>query len=249
METVDDTQTEALLHDALDAHGGLARWTALRQAQGLIVSGGLLYSGKGQAQDQTSRHWTVTLRRVETSLQPFGAADQRMVFTAERTAIEKQDGSTLAQAGDLRPSFAGHTLTTAWNPLQRAYFSGYALWTYLNSPFLLTLPDVQLYPIDPVDHDGHRLDGIGAVFPAHLPTHSRRQQFYFGADRRLRRHDYRVDIAGAFPASQYLDDFVEAQGIVVPQKRRAYRNDARGATLWDEPMVDMQFSDMHFSAT
>ena len=246
---MDDPQTEVLLHDALDAHGGLARWTALGQVQGLIVSGGLLYSRKGQAHDQSPRHWTVALRQVHTSLHPFGTADQQMIFTAERTVIEKLDGTPVAHAEDLRSSFAGHTLTTAWNPLQRAYFSGYALWTYLNSPFLLTLPGVQLYPIGPVDHDGQRLDGIGAVFPARLPTHSRRQQFYFGADRRLRRHDYRVDIAGAFPASQYLDKFVDAQGIIVPQTRRAYRKDEHGATLWAEPMVDMQFSDMKFSAT
>jgi hypothetical protein len=34
-----------------------------------------------------------------------------------------------------RNSFAGHGLATPWDPLQRAYFNGYALWTYLRSPF------------------------------------------------------------------------------------------------------------------
>jgi hypothetical protein len=239
--------TDSLLQDALDAHGGLTRWTALRQVRGRIISGGLLYDLKGQAQDRTPRQMTVALRRVATQLQPFGAPDQRMIFTPERTVIEKLDGTTVARAGDLRNSFTGHTLTTVWEPLQRAYFSGYALWTYLNCPFLLTLPGVQLYPLESVDHEGRRLDGIGALLPPHLPTHSRRQQFYFGPDRLLRRHDYRVDIAGAFPASQYLDDFVDAEGITVPLTRRAYRSDEHGATLWDQLMVSMQFSDMQFS--
>jgi hypothetical protein len=211
--------TDSLLQDALDAHGGLTRWTALRQVRGRIISGGLLYDLKGQAQDRTPRQMTVALRRVATQLQPFGAPDQRMIFTPERTVIEKVDGTTVARAGDLRNSFTGHTLTTAWEPLQRAYFSGYALWTYLNCPFLLTLPGVQLYPLESVDHFGDRLDGIGALLPPHLPTHSRRQQFYF----------------------------VDAEGITVPLTRRAYRNDEHGATLWDQLMVSMQFSDMQFS--
>jgi len=241
-------RTDTLLRDALDAHGGLARWKRLRQVHALIVSGGLLYEAKGQAPDHTPRQVTVALPEVRTTLQPFGSPDQRMVFTPERTTVEKTDGTVLASAGDLRNTFAGHQLSTPWNPLQRAYFSGYALWTYLNSPFLLAQPDVQLHPIEPVEDDGRRLRGIGATFPRRIPTHSRRQQFYFDSDSLLRRHDYRVDIAGGFPASQYLDDFVRADGIQVPTRRRAYRCDARGAANRDELMVSMQFSDIVFDA-
>lgn len=235
------------LHDALDAHGGLARWHTFDRVQATLVSGGLLYALKGQPADDSPRRIQVGLRRAWTALQPFGAVDQRMAFRAGRTAIEKLDGTVVAEAADPRATFAGHVLDTPWNPLQRAYFSGYALWTYLNSPFLLTLPAVGLYPVDPIEDDGEVLHGIGAEFPADLPTHSRRQSFFFSSDGLLRRHDYRVDIAGSFAACQYLDDYTVADGFPVPLTRRAFRCDEHGMPHRDRPMVAMRFSDVSFA--
>lgn len=235
-----------LLQDVFDAHGGLARWQTLDRVDAFIVSGGLLYDLKGQPRDNTPRHIQVGLRDVSTVLQPFGAPDQRMIFTTDRTSIERGDGTVLATTTAARASFHGHGLTTPWTPLQRAYFSGYALWTYLNSPFLLAIPGARLRPIESLTHAGQALTGIEATFPATLPTHSRTQRFYFGPDLLLRRHDYRVDVAGWLPATQYLDDYVEADGTRVPLVRRAYRRDAHGATVWDELMVSMRFSDIRF---
>ena len=40
-----------------------------------------------------------------------------------------------------------------------------------------------------------------AAVPDSVASHSRVQDFYFGPDFLLRRHDYNVDIAGAFPAA------------------------------------------------
>lgn len=162
------TRPTTLLGDALDAHGGLTRWNGLRNVEASLVSGGLLYDLKGQPSDRAARQIRVTLREVYTALRPFGARDQSMVYTCARTVIEKTDGTVVADVAtdDVRRSFAGHTLTTAWNPLQRAFFfSGYALWTYLNSPFLLARPDVELYPVPAVEHHGEALPGIGVVFP------------------------------------------------------------------------------------
>jgi hypothetical protein len=188
----------------------------------------------------------VALGRVATEIRPFGAPDQRLVFDAGRTAIEKLDSAVVAESAAVRTSFAGHGLTTPWSALQRAYFSGYALWTYLNSPFLLTLPGVARQPLAPVEHHGEFLAGMEAEFPATIPTHSRRQRFYFDSERLLRRHDYRVEIAGAFPASQYLTDYTVADGFLVPLSRRAYLTDETGATRWDHLMVEMSFSDITF---
>jgi hypothetical protein len=38
----------------------------------------------------------------------------------------------------------------------------------------------------------------------------------------LRRHDYGVNVAGGFRASRLISDYVEASGIYLPTKRRAY---------------------------
>jgi hypothetical protein len=120
----------------------------------------------------------------------------------ERIAIEKLDGRVVAQRADPRASFTGHVLETPWDPLQRAYFNGYALWTYLTTPFLLTMPGFTVTEIDPVNEDGERWEGLQAHFPDNLASHSRIQEFYFNGDHLLCRHDYRVDVAGGFAAIQ-----------------------------------------------
>jgi hypothetical protein len=76
------------------------------------------------------------------------------------------------------------------------------------------------------------LGGLQAQFLREIATHSSLQEFYFGDDHLLRRRDYRVDVAGGFPAVHYVYDIVEADGTKLPSKRRAYRADAEGmATL------------------
>jgi len=233
-----------LLDAVLAAHGGLDRWRQFSSMEATIVTGGELWEIKGQPQDPVPRRMTVALQREWASVQPFGAPDQKTDFTPQRVAIEKLDGRVVAERSNPRESFAGHELTTPWDPLQRAYFNGYALWTYLTSPFFMTLPGFSVAEIDPIEDNGGCWFGLQARFPDQFASHSRLQEFYFGSDFLLRRHDYRVDIAGGFAAIQYVYDTVEADGIKLPSKRRAYRCDADGRLLPDQLMVSIDVSDV-----
>ena len=40
-------------------------------------------------------------------------------------------------------------MTTPWDALHRAYFNGYALWTYLTTPFLLAMDGVRVEETEP----------------------------------------------------------------------------------------------------
>lgn len=46
------------------------------------------------------------------SVFPYGAPDQRTMFTHERVAIEKLDGTLVAERRALRDSFAGRQMNT-----------------------------------------------------------------------------------------------------------------------------------------
>ncbi|HEV8627948.1 MAG TPA: hypothetical protein VG034_26225 [Acidimicrobiia bacterium] len=229
-----------LFESVLEAHGGLEYWRQFSRVRASIVSGGELWGIKGLGQDQAPREMTVALHHEWASVTPFGAPDQRTDFTPDRIAIEKLDGQVVAERRDPRASFAGHELTTPWDALQRAYFNGYALWIYLTTPFVLALPGVSVSEIAPVQENGEEWAGLQADFPAEIATHSRLQEFYFGPDHLLRRHDYRVDVAGGFPAVQYVGDIVEADAIRLPTKRRAYHADT------EQLMVSIDLSDIHF---
>jgi hypothetical protein len=235
-----------LLDEVLLAHGGLDKWRRFSRAQATIVTGGQLWAIKGQPQDPQPRRMSVALDREWASVRPFGADDQKSDFTPERVAIEKLDGRVVSERHDPRESFDGHEFATPWDPLQRAYFNGYAMWTYLTTPFVLALEGVSAREIAPVEDDGQTWAGLQATFPADIATHSTIQEFYFGDDRLLRRHDYRVEVAGAFPAVQYTYDIVEADGIKLPSKRRAYRADDQGNAIEDQLMVAIDFSDISF---
>lgn len=65
-----------------------------------------------------------------------------------------------------------------------------------------------------------------AIFPPGIESHSTVQDFYFGADNLLRRHDYHVDVAGGSAGAQYVYAMIESDGIVLPSKRLMYQRGA-----------------------
>src|SRR5262245_11456831 len=189
-----------LLNNVLEAHGGLARWHEFSTAPAQIVTGGGLWALKGLIQDPAPRQMTVSLREEFASVTPFGQPNWRTHFRPERVAIETLDGEVVRERKDPRASFAGHTMNTPWDPLHRAYFNGYAMWTYLTTPFFMALPGFEVSEIDPITESSEVWRGLRARFPRQYASHSEQQDFYFGNDFLLRRHDYHVDVAGSFPA-------------------------------------------------
>src|SRR6201981_3310043 len=111
-----------LLSRILDAHGGMDRWRDLEKVEATIVAGGGFYPLKGMINDAPPRLLTAWLHQERSSLLPFGAPDQRTMFTPERIAIEKLDGTVLAERQAPKDSFGRHQMSTAWGGLQPGYF-------------------------------------------------------------------------------------------------------------------------------
>jgi len=236
-----------LLQNVLDAHGGLERWNRFTTLNATIVSGGELWGIKGVVQDTMPREMTVSLHQQQASVTPFGNPDWRTAFRADYIAIETSQGEIVRERPNPREAFAGHGMDTPWDPLHRAYFSGYAMWTYLTTPFFMALPGFKVSGIEPWHEGQEILQGLRVEFPEHVASHSRFQDFYFGDDFLLRRHDYHVDIAGGFAAAQYVSDYVEAQGLRFPTRRRAYLRDENLQPLRERLMVSIDLSDFRLS--
>jgi hypothetical protein len=235
-----------LLANAIEAHGGLSRWNAHDNLTATIVTGGDFWALKGVEQDLTPRTMWIDLHRERASVAPFGKAGQRTDFSPERIAILAEDGRVVAERKRPRASFARHDMRTHWDPLHRAYFNGYALWTYLTTPFLLAMDGFEVREIEPWHEGAEVWRGLRATFPAAITSHSIEQDFYFGPDMLIRRHDYRVEIAGNFPAAQYVSDPVSVDGITVPTRRRAYLRDENLTPMLDTLMVSIDLSDFRF---
>jgi hypothetical protein len=86
-----------LLARILDAHGGIDRWNGYQRVEATIVSGGGFFALKGVMQDSNPRRMTVWPHEERSSVLPHGAPDLRTMFTPERIAIEKLDGTLVAE--------------------------------------------------------------------------------------------------------------------------------------------------------
>jgi len=235
------------MKDIIEAHGGVSRWNQFSKIEAQIVSGGKLFELKGLPQDISPRHMTVWLHEQRASVQPFGSADQRSDFSPGRIAIETLDGKLNAERKGNPTEIHEHLKLPQWDPLDRGYFNGYALWIYLTTPFFMLFPGVEVRETDPWREGDETWSGLTVIFPSHMATHSAVQNFYFGKDNLIRRNDYQLDIAGDFYVAQYISDLKDVQGILVPSKRRAYKRSPDGRPLKDELMVKIDLCNFHFS--
>jgi hypothetical protein len=177
-----------LLDEVLTVHGGVERWRSVSviTARGRI--GGLLptrFPGNKLA------HFTVQVHVAErrTVLQDFPRAGERAVFDAGSVRIETAGGEQLDARTDPRSAFSGLSgirRNVHWDPLDLAYFAGYAFWNYLTAPLLLTREGITVTEGEPTQQ-WRRLE---ATFPSRIDTHCRHQSFYVDADGLIGRHDF-----------------------------------------------------------
>lgn len=236
-----------LLSDIVRAHGGFSRWRALNRVEATIVTGGRLWALKGLIEDGVPRRMTVALHQQCASLRPFGDPGWRAEFTPDRVAILRSDGAIVAERKDPRACFAGHDLKTGWDWLHHAYFECYSLWLGLTTPFLLAREDVRVYEIEPWIEKDETWSVLRAEFAGSTTAHSRVEDFFFGDDLLLRRHDYNVDVADGFAAAQLVHDYIMADGIRLPSRRRAYTRRPDHQPDLSSPMVSIDISEVRFS--
>ena len=226
----------------IDAHGGLERWKEFETVSAHLVQGGVLWQVKGVAGYLDATNVTVGLRREWASHSPFGSAGRNSKFEPERVAIEAADGTILGVLPMPRRSFAGHTLQTQWTDMQLAYFAGCAMWTYLNTPFLLAWPNVVCEELSPWKENGEVWRRLSVHYPDSIVTHSPKQTLYIDERGLLKRHDYDVEIAGGTPGAHYADGYVDVSGIKFPTRRRIFARQANASVNRDPLVVSIDLS-------
>jgi hypothetical protein len=213
----------SLVQLTIDAHGGFERWRRFENVSAHLRNGGVLWTLKHQQGVLEEVNVRVALRREWASHSPFLKPNLRTSFEPHRVAIETTDGRVVEERRQPRDSFKGHRLDTPWDPLHLAYFAGYAMWTYLTTPFLLAMDGVATEEIQPWRQDGEMWRRLRVTFPDDIASHSTVQTFYFDADGLVRRHDYDTEVVGGTPAAHYVYDYREFSGILVPTRRRVLR--------------------------
>jgi hypothetical protein len=116
-----------LLDLVLQAHGGIERWRSFTTVRATFSSSGGLLPLKGLDVTPQPTEGVATIHEETLRIDGYRRPDWRMRFTPDRVVIEDKNGEIVEERRNPRESFAGHTLTTAWDILQLAYFNGYAM--------------------------------------------------------------------------------------------------------------------------
>jgi len=229
----------------LEAHGA-AQWNRFRSIEGDMSIVGSLWARKGWPEVLKNVHVSADITGQQLSYQPFTAEGLRSFYCPDLVAIDALDGKRLKQRTNPRDAFAGHTPATPWDDLHLAYFSGYAMWNYLNTPFIFALPGFTAEEIEPWIENGATWRRLKVTFPASIATHSSEQVFYIGGDGLIARLDYFTDLTGV-PAAHYTSEYRNFDGIKIPTKRRAYRRNADGTSMTDGVGVVIDIADIKLS--
>ena len=210
-----------LLETAVAAHGGLDRWNQVTSITvAASITGAVWYvKNQGEALKDIRFEVDTTQQRL---VMDFVGKDRRSVFEPSRVEIRRRDGGLIDARDEPEKSFDGHQLETPWDDLHLAYFTGEALWTYLNTPFLYAQPGFVTEEITPIEVDGETWRRLKVTFPDHIKSHTREQISCFGPDGLLRRHDFTIDVIGGAPSLLYASDYRDVDGIVIPTTRRGY---------------------------
>jgi hypothetical protein len=234
---------QELLDVAIKAHGGLDRWNKVTSVRfGASITGAIWYlKQKPDVLKNIVMNVETNAERVETG---FVGQDNRSTFEPDRVVIEQRDGTLVEARDDPEASFEGQLPDTPWDDVQVAYFSGEALWTYMNTPFLYHRDDFGTEEIAPIEVDGETWRRLKVTFPDTVKSHTREQISCFGPDGLLRRHDYTVDILGGGTGLNYATGYQDIDGIIVPTKRRVYAYEGDYQLVKDPLLVSIDLSDV-----
>jgi hypothetical protein len=233
----------ALLDDAIEASGGMARWNGLKRFTLQLSIDGALFSRVGQAGRFKEIVAEGSTRNQSVRFTGFSDPGKSGLYQPLCVTIESSEGSVLRTWDNARQSFLAHAKDDPWDELYLVFFCGFSVWNYLTTPFLLAHPDVEVEELAPWQERDHLWRRLRAVFPEDLVTHSSEQTFYFDAAGLQRRTDHDLLDTSVAHYSWAHQDF---GGILIPTLRRAQALQPDGTVIAKPSLLDVEIFDAAF---
>lgn len=237
-----------LLNFAVEAHGGLKRWSRVEAVTVAASITGEEWRIKSKPDYLKNVVFSVETKRERVTM-AFPGQDKRSVFEPNRVEMQRQDGTIVDSRDDPEVSFQWQKQSTPWDDMHVAYFSGEALYTYCNTPFLCTYEGFSSEEIAPIEVERETWRRLKVTFPPNVKSHTKTQIFCFGPDGLLRRHDYTVDVLGGAPGLNYASDYRDVDGIVFPTKRRVYARGSDGRPVKEPLLIKIDMAEITLAYT
>lgn len=223
---------------AIAAYGGIGLWRNAVSVETVVSAAGLAFTLKRRP---AFGHAVMTMdaHRPFCRFTPIGRdSGITGVLDGGDVRLENAQGQVISERRGARDYFKAGRRLFWWDDLDMSYFANYASWNYFTLPALLLREDIEWREPEP--------GRLRAVFPAHIPTHSREQQFRF--DRHtglLIQHDYTADIISplATAANVVRQHSENADGLVYPSERVVTPRSFRGNPLRKPVLIHLQIHD------
>jgi hypothetical protein len=211
-----------IVNEAIEAHGGMAYWNSLEALDVVMSAKGFLFTAKQRPVLERVRMRASTREPRFTFYDfPKPGETSELIGNAEVRILDSE-GKVVSRRNNPRAAFRGVRRLFKWDDLDFIYFGGYANWNYLTAPFLLSRKGVVVEAREPLQGDMASLTRLQVTFPDDIPTHSRRQIFYFDDQRMLRRLDYTAEPVGGWAHAAHLCEEYRTFGrLKVPTRRWA----------------------------
>jgi hypothetical protein len=238
---------DELLAEAIEAHGGAA-FDVATEVTARVHCGGVAFPTRFQRGALSNFSGTVSTKKPHVVISPYPGPGRRGVFDGGAVRIETDSGAVVAERADPRPAFRSLRHNVWWDDLDLLYFGGYALWGYVNAPFMLRRDGFEISEAESWREDGETWRGLRVRFPDNVPAHSREQTYYFDDRGLLRRNDYTAEVFGGWAkAAHYCWDHERFDGVVVPTRRRAMPRRRNGKPLRRVALVSIAIDDFALS--
>ncbi len=188
--------SSGVLERACDRYGGFETWDALHEIRlfpqrlsGLVPwlkGSGRTFPTPSVIEIRPHQRWA--------RFSSYPDSEHVGIFDNGSVRLERLDSNEAVARSDHRATFRGLAKYRRWTPLDALYFFGYALTHYHSLPF--SLFDARLVRARETGGRSNLLSVLDVELPADLPTHCRRQSFYFDKSGLLVRHDYHAEIIG-----------------------------------------------------
>ncbi len=239
-----------LLDQVLVAHGGSDRWRTVDSLRARVRFGGAAFKLR-LAEPQPADRWIeISVREPRSILHDYPETGQRGVFTPAKVWIEAADGTVLRSLENPRAVLLrSRRRQLWWDDLDLLYFAGYAIWNYLQGPFLLLRNGVETRELEPWNENGETWRRLAVRFHHSIPTHSAEQVFYYGPDLLQRRHDYLPDVYAPWArAAHYTSEYRDFAGLRLPTRRRVVPRGADEGAASGPVLVWIEMDEIVFSS-
>ena len=209
------------VHEAIEAHGGMDYWNSIGALEVELSASGFLFTAKRRPVLRHVRVLAVT-SEPRFSFFDFPKPGQTAELIGnDEVRILDSERKIVARRENPRAAFRGLRRQFTWDDLDFIYFGGYATWNYLTTPFLLVRKGFVIEALEPLHGALAPLTRLQVTFPDDVPTHSRRQIFYFDDQRLLRRLDYTAEVVGGWAHAAHLcEEYRTFDRLKAPTRRR-----------------------------